>query len=153
MTLAEDDPYVEQLFEDASTRKSAPLSARELRIDAALGATLMLGVAALALVAPSQRGLSLLGTVALVAALALTQRIQFDAGTGYTVPSQLVFVPMLVLAPPALVPLLVAAGFLVGRLPSYLRGDVHPRTGADDEQLLSAPCRNIRVTQSGRSVN
>jgi HD-GYP domain-containing protein (c-di-GMP phosphodiesterase class II) len=126
MTLAEDDPYVEQLFEDASTRKTAPLSARELRTDAVLGAMLLLGVAALALVAPSQRGLSVLGTVALIAAFSLTQRIQFDAGTGYTVPSQLVFMPMLILAPPALVPLLVAAGFLVGRLPRYLRGDVHP---------------------------
>ena len=40
-------------------------------------------------------------------------------GIGYTVPSQLVLMPMLILAPPALVPLLVAAGLLIGRLPSY----------------------------------
>jgi HD-GYP domain-containing protein (c-di-GMP phosphodiesterase class II) len=126
MNLAEDDPYVEQLFEDASTRETAPLSARELRTDAVLGAALLLGVAALALLAPSQRHLSPLGAAALVATYALTQRIQFDAGAGYTVPSQLVFMPMLMLAPPALVPLLVAAGFLVGRLPRYLQGDVHP---------------------------
>jgi HD-GYP domain-containing protein (c-di-GMP phosphodiesterase class II) len=126
MALADDDPYVEQLIEAASTRKTAPLSRRELRTDGALGALLLLSVAALALLAPSDRSISLVGALALVAAYAFTQRIAFDVGTGYTVPSQLVFMPMLVLAPPALVPLLVAAGFLVGRLPSYLRGAVHP---------------------------
>jgi HD-GYP domain-containing protein (c-di-GMP phosphodiesterase class II) len=126
MTLADDDPYVEQLFEDASTRETARLSPRELRTDAALGAVLLLGVAALAIFAPSQRELSALGAVALIAAYALTQGIQFYVGAGYTVPSQLVFMPMLVLAPPGLVPLLVAAGFLVGRLPRQMRGDVHP---------------------------
>ena len=40
-------------------------------------------------------------------------------------PSQLVLVPMLLLAPPALVPLLVAAGVVVGRLPDILSGQ-HP---------------------------
>src|SRR5919197_166987 len=126
MTAAVDDPYVEQLLEDASTRRTAPLSVRELRTDGALGALLLLAVVGLALVAPSERGLSPVGAVALIAAYALTQRVQFDVGAGYTVPSQLVFIPMLVLAPPALVPLLVAASFLVGRLPRYLRGHVHP---------------------------
>jgi HD-GYP domain-containing protein (c-di-GMP phosphodiesterase class II) len=125
MALTEDDPYVEKLFEDASTRKAAPLSSRELRTDVVLGALLLLAVVALALFAPTERVLSPLGAAALIAAYALTQRIQFDAGAGYTVPSQLVFVPMLVLAPPALVPLLVAAGFLAGRMPAYLRRDVH----------------------------
>jgi putative nucleotidyltransferase with HDIG domain len=126
MALAEDDPYVEHLIEDASARKSAPLSRRELRTDAALGAVLLVGVAVLALAVHSERTLSPLGAVALIAAYSLTQRVQFDVGPGYTVPSQLVFMPMLVLAPPALVPLLVAASFLVGRLPSYVRGTVHP---------------------------
>jgi putative nucleotidyltransferase with HDIG domain len=126
MALTEDDPYVEQLFEEASTRKAVPLSQRELRTDGLLGALLLLAVAALAVLTPSERSLSPLGAVALIAAYALTQHVQFDAGTGYTVPSQLVFMPMLVLAPPALVPLLVAASFLVGRLPRYLRGAVHP---------------------------
>jgi putative nucleotidyltransferase with HDIG domain len=126
MSLAEDDPYVEQLLEDASTRRAAPLSNRELSTDAALGTLLLVGVAVLAVAVPSERALSPLGAAALVAAYALTQRVTFDVGPGYTVPSQLVFMPMLVLAPPALVPLLVAAGFLAARMPSYVRGTVHP---------------------------
>jgi len=126
VSFVEDNPYVEQLLEEASNRKVAPLSRRELSTDAALGAVLVLGVAVLALAAPSERALSAPGAIALIAAYALTQRVSFDVGTGYTVASQLVFMPMLVLAPPALVPVLVAAGFLVARLPNYLRGTVHP---------------------------
>jgi HD-GYP domain-containing protein (c-di-GMP phosphodiesterase class II) len=126
MAIAVDDPYVEQLLEDASTRQAAPLSVRELRTDGVLGVLLLLAVAALALLAPSERALSPVGAIALVAAFVLTQRVQFDVGPGYTTPSQLVFMPMLVLAPPALVPLLVAASFLVDRLPRYVRGAVHP---------------------------
>jgi HD-GYP domain-containing protein (c-di-GMP phosphodiesterase class II) len=121
-----DDPYVEQLLGDASQRPSAPLAARDLWTNLALGALLLGAVAALALLAPSERGLSPLGAIGLIAAYAIAQQIQFDVATGYTVPSQLVLMPMLLLAPPALVPLLVAAGFLVGRLPAYLRREVHP---------------------------
>ena len=65
MALAEDDPYVEQLIEAASTRKTAPLSRRELRTDAGLGALLLVAVVALALLAPSARALSPLGAIAL----------------------------------------------------------------------------------------
>ena len=126
MAHADDDPYVEQLLDDASERPSAPLAARELRTNLALGALLLAAVAALALLAPSERVLSPLGAIGLIAAYAIAQQIQFDVGAGYTVPSQLVLMPMLLLAPPALVPLLVAAGLLVGRLPAYLRRETHP---------------------------
>jgi HD-GYP domain-containing protein (c-di-GMP phosphodiesterase class II) len=126
MALAEDDPYVEQLLEDASERPAAPLPARELLTELTLGALVLLAVAALALMTPSERELSALGALGLIAAYAVAQQIQFDVGTTYTVPTQLVLMPTVLLAPPALVPLLVAAGLLVGRLPSYVRGEVHP---------------------------
>ena len=83
-------------------------------------------MAALALVAPSDRALQPLVALGLIAVFAVAQQVQFEVGIGYTVPTQLVLMPMLILAPPALVPLLVAAGLLIGRLPSYLRGEVHP---------------------------
>ena len=59
--------------------------------DAGLGALLLVAVVALAVLAPSARALSPLGAIALIAAYALAQRVQFDVGAGYTVPSQLVF--------------------------------------------------------------
>ena len=48
--------------------------------------------------------------LALVAAYAAASRVQFAIGFGYTAPTQLVFVPMLFLLPPGVVPLAVVAG-------------------------------------------
>ena len=47
---------------------------------------------------------------------ALVSRVEFPVGAGNVLPTQLVLVPMLVLLPPATVPLLVAAGLVLARL-------------------------------------
>jgi diguanylate cyclase (GGDEF)-like protein len=58
-----------------------------------------------------------LRTVALLAALtaayAIAYGIQFDVGPGSAVPTQLVFVPMLVMLPPTLIPLAAGIGILL----------------------------------------
>src|SRR3954469_13801681 len=125
MALADDDPSVEELPGNASGRAAAPLPRRELCAELACGALLLAAVAALALLAPSERALQPIAALGLIAVFAVAQQVQFEVGIGYTVPTQLVLMPMLILAPPALVPLLVAAGLLAGRLPSYVRGEVH----------------------------
>src|SRR4051794_5530428 len=125
MALADDDPYVEELLGNASGRAAAPLPRRELCAELACGALLLAAVAALAVLAPSDRALEPIAALGLIAVFAVAQQVQFEVGIGYTVPTQLVLMPMLILAPPALVPLFVAAGLLAGRLPSYLRGEVH----------------------------
>jgi HD-GYP domain-containing protein (c-di-GMP phosphodiesterase class II) len=61
----------------------------------------------------------------LVACYALAVRVQFEAGFGIAVPTQLVFVPMLFLAPLPAVPLLVALGLFVSTLPELVRGEWH----------------------------
>jgi len=71
-------------------------------------------------------------TLALVVAVTLVSRVEFDVGAGYTYPLQLVFVPVLFLAHPAWAPLIVAAGLALGRLPDILR-DHNPQ-----RQLLVA---------------
>src|SRR5919204_447813 len=127
MALADDDPHVQELL---AYRAPARIPARELRAELGLGALLLVAIAALALVGPSDRDLGPAAAVGLVAAYALAQQVRFHVGAGYTVPSQLVMVPMLVLAPPALVPALVAAGLVVGRLPHLLRGELDPARAA-----------------------
>jgi HD-GYP domain-containing protein (c-di-GMP phosphodiesterase class II) len=126
MALLDDNPEVEQLLEEATARPAAPLARRELLTELGLTALVLASVAAIAAIVPSARAISVLGAAGLVAAYAIAQQIQFDVGPGYTIPTQLVLMPTLLLAPPALVPLLVAAGLLVGRLPRYLRREVHP---------------------------
>ena len=63
--------------------------------------------------------------IVLTLLLALSIRVPFDVGAGYTVPVQLAFVPMLFLLPTPWVPMLVGAGWVLGKLPDYIRGDVH----------------------------
>lgn len=61
----------------------------------------------------------------LVAAYALATRVEFRIASGWTDPSQLVFVPMLFLLPTNYVPLLVAGALLLARVPDYLNREVH----------------------------
>jgi len=80
--------------------------------------------AALAAFAGSERPLGGWTIALFVVLYAVASRIDFEIGTGSTVPTQLVLVPMLVLLPVQLVPLCVLAGLLLGGLPDYARGRV-----------------------------
>ena len=64
--------------------------------------------------------------IACVVAYAVAGRVEFHTGAGWTVPTELIFVPMLFLLPLNAVPLLVATALVVSRLPDVLRGNVHP---------------------------
>ena len=65
--------------------------------------------------------------MALVVACAIAYQVRFHDGAGYTVPTQVVLVPMLLLLPPATAPLLMAAGMTLGNVVRCLRGDLHPQ--------------------------
>ena len=58
--------------------------------------------------------------------LALSMRVHFDTPLGFTVPTQLAFVPLVFAAPPAIVPLAVAAAFAVSMAPEIATGKVRP---------------------------
>jgi len=62
-----------------------------------------------------------------MAAAALMGRLEFEIGSGFTVPTQLVFVPMLFVLPPAIVPVIVAAAIALDRIPDVLSGRLHPQ--------------------------
>jgi diguanylate cyclase (GGDEF)-like protein len=63
----------------------------------------------------------------LVLAYALCSRVEFEIGPGCAVPTQLVFVPMWFVVPPAALPLAVAFGYVLGAVPEYLNGSVNWR--------------------------
>lgn len=107
------------------TRWEAP-SAHEYRAELAVGVPFLIAAVALALLGDSGRSLELGPTIALVLAYGALSRVRFHAGAGHTVPTQLVFVPMLFILPTELVPLLVLAGMVVGNVPDYVRGALHP---------------------------
>ncbi len=71
-----------------------------------------------------------------VVGLAVAGHIRIDVGSGFTVPTQAVFVPLLFAAPLPLVPLLVALSLALGMTPAVLRGRVPP------SRLLTVPANS-----------
>ncbi len=117
-----DDALVERARASA---RQAP-GRREAHGTLAVTAAFVLAVAAIWLRGPGGGGHGLAAASILTLAYALAARVRFEVGSGLAVPTQLVFVPMLLLAPPAAVPLMVAAGFALSTLPEHLRGRRHP---------------------------
>jgi putative nucleotidyltransferase with HDIG domain len=91
-----------------------------------LGLPFLAAAAALALLFDSGRALDSGPAIALVLSYAALSQVRFFAGAGHTVPTQLVFVTMLFTLPTEIVPLLVLAGMVIGNIPDYVRGRLHP---------------------------
>src|SRR5690242_15833303 len=111
---------VEALVADARQRRPKPMSPRE-RLYAGVSAAAFLGVVALlSSILPRHAPENPWVLVLPVLLYALGTRCQFEVGTGFAMPAQIAFIPMLFLAPLPLVPLLVAPGYLLGRLPEFI---------------------------------
>jgi HD-GYP domain-containing protein (c-di-GMP phosphodiesterase class II) len=102
------------------------MSNPELRAESLVALAFLIVAVPLAVLAPAHGGASALTFLLFVLLYAVTSRVEFDVGSGYSVPTQLVLVPMLFALPPGWVPLLVAVGGIVSRLPSYLSRSRHP---------------------------
>jgi HD-GYP domain-containing protein (c-di-GMP phosphodiesterase class II) len=120
------DPAVEDAIGDLRARRPRELARREWLSSLALGGG-FLGAAtvAAALLPASQRQPGVFVLLLLLAAYGLAFRLDFEVGTGFAVPTQLVLVPMLFVAPLAWVPFLVAGGILLGSVIDYARGAIH----------------------------
>ena len=119
----------------------------------------MLGAVALLLVPGAAVGFDVGVAVALVALYTLVSRVEFPVGAGYVVPTQLVLVPMLVLLPPATVPLLVAAGLVLARLsdlaapPRLRRCDCSSRSPTPGTPSARRSCSSSPARRSSTSPN
>ena len=110
----------ERLMADRRQRQGQHAQRREALVEAcSLGALLLVAVALPALSGAPAPGAAV--TVALIVAIALVSRVEFDVGAGYTYPLQLVFVPALFVVDPAWAPAIVVAGLVAGRIPDVVR--------------------------------
>ena len=136
-TPAPSDPGDDhELVGQAREREAHRLAGRDRTTTLALAGAFAGAAAALAALAPQRTPADWPLVLALVIAFACAARIQFEVGIGSAVPTQLVFVPMLFLAPLGWVPLLVAAGFVLSKAPEHVRGGWHP--GRNALHLVSA---------------
>jgi HD-GYP domain-containing protein (c-di-GMP phosphodiesterase class II) len=112
----------------AAVRPDRPrrLRSRELAVELALAAAVLCAGAACAVLLPSGRPPDLATAAACLAAYVAGARTRLYVGGGSALATQLAFVPMLFLLPTELVPLLVLLGMVIGNLPDYARGALHP---------------------------
>jgi putative nucleotidyltransferase with HDIG domain len=115
-------PAVEELLEQFDETSARPLSPEERRVELVGGLIFVAVATALALLVPWRGEADWPQIALLVGAYTLASRVRFAIGYGFTVPTQLVFIPMLMLAPAPLLPALVAVASILGNLPDWLRG-------------------------------
>jgi putative nucleotidyltransferase with HDIG domain len=110
----------ERLMADRHTRQGQHAQRREALVEACSLVALTLFATALPVLshAPGPGGAVV---AALIVAIALVSRVEFDVGAGYTYPLQLVFVPALFVVDPAWAPAIVVAGLVAGRIPDVVR--------------------------------
>lgn len=109
-------------------RPSAPLRprGREIAAELLVGAAFLVTAVVMLLLLPSQGPFRVGLAAAFAVAFAVVTHVRFDVGAGYTVPTQLLLVPVLFELPARTVPLVVVAGLLLGDLPDYLAARRHP---------------------------
>lgn len=111
-----------QLFARGRTRAQARAEGRERVVEQATAAAFLAVALAMALFLDSPRSLELGPLLVLTFAYVVACRAKFDIADGYTVPTELVLVPMLFLLPTPLVPLVVSLSWLLGRLIDFASG-------------------------------
>jgi putative nucleotidyltransferase with HDIG domain len=116
LTLREQD-----MLADTLQRERTPFHGRDRVAEGVITGAFL--AAALALLAAAPPGaFDLVLATACIAVLGLATRVPFHVASGFTVPTQLAFVPLLFTVPPALVPLAVVVALALGRLPQVVTG-------------------------------
>ena len=122
-----------RLVEAARERSRSRMEPRELRANALVGLPFV-AVAVLLVALTLDEPVSVGDMALFVLAAAVMGRLRFESGAGAALPTQLIFVPMLFVLPPAVVPLVVAATGALAKTPEALAGRLHP------QRLLVVAC-------------
>jgi putative nucleotidyltransferase with HDIG domain len=109
-------------YEEARMRRAHGLATRERLVELAVGGSFLLAALALALLGDSGRSFPVTDALIAVASLGAASMVVFEVGATYTMPVQLIFVPMLFMLPPEVVPLLVCLALMLPKLGAALLG-------------------------------
>jgi HD-GYP domain-containing protein (c-di-GMP phosphodiesterase class II) len=115
-------PELERLFARGRDRARERARGRERSVEAIAASAFLAVALGMALFLSSPRSLDFGELALLMVAYVITCRAKFDIADGYTVPTELVFVPMLFLLPTPIVPLVVSVSWALGRLIDYATG-------------------------------
>ena len=110
----------QRLLVAGNERRQNPAERREALVEAGFAIALVAVVFALPLLSDASAPRAGV-VVALILAVAVVSRVEFDVGAGFVAPLQLVLVPTLFLVHPGYAPFVIAAGLVLGRLPDVVR--------------------------------
>jgi HD-GYP domain-containing protein (c-di-GMP phosphodiesterase class II) len=113
----------EHLVGEARERRKQKMDARERVVDSVSALVFLAVATAIAIFVTDERNPDVLLVVCLVLGYAVVSRVRFEYGDLYMSAEELVFVPLLLLAPLNLVPLLAALAAVLATLPDYARGE------------------------------
>ena len=116
------DAGAQRLLEESLERRTHTLDRRERVGNALFAAGFLVAALLVPVLADTDRAFEPLTALAFVIALAAVTRIELWGDAGYGVPSQIVFVPMLLLVSTPWVPLLVAAALVLSRAAGAWKG-------------------------------
>jgi putative nucleotidyltransferase with HDIG domain len=118
-------PATEDSVQRARKQRPERMSDRELVTESAFAALFV--IAAIVLIEVGKLGHVRAGAAAvLLLAFTVLARFEFEIGAGYEPPTQIAFVPMLLVLPPELAPALVCAGRILSGLPDFISGRRSP---------------------------
>jgi HD-GYP domain-containing protein (c-di-GMP phosphodiesterase class II) len=141
-------PAASDAIERDGERQNEALERRELKVEISLAMATVAASLLLVVYAPHHRDFDPLLALGLLVAYAVAYRVRFHDGGGYTAPTQLVLVPMLLLLPPATVPPLVAAAMALANVDRCVRGTLHAQRLAlslADAMYATAPALVLAV--------
>ena len=111
----------QELHADTFRRSGSRMTTRELAAEALVASGFVLAAFGIWLLRPPHAFAIAPAAVCLLV-LVLATRVRFDTPFGYTVPTQLAFVPLVFVLPAALVPIAVVLALAIARLPELARG-------------------------------
>jgi HD-GYP domain-containing protein (c-di-GMP phosphodiesterase class II) len=115
----------EHLVGEARERRKQRMDGRERVVDSVSALLFIVAASAIAILVNNERDTDWALIACLVLGYAVVSRVRFEYGDIYTSAEELVFVPLLFLAPLNLVPLLAALAAVLATLPEYARGEWH----------------------------
>ena len=118
-------PALGDAIERHGEGQKVALQRREWTAEISLAVATLVAALAMALLGPRSQPFDPWLAAALVVACAVAYRVRFHDGAGYAIPTQLVLVPMLLLLPPAVVPLCMAAAMTLSNVERAVRRDLH----------------------------
>src|SRR4051794_40944 len=112
----------DRLLEESWDSRKRRLPRRELVTEIAFALSFVASAGIMLLLPGATAGFDPAMAAVLVGLYAILAGVEFPVGAGNVLPTQLVLIPMVVLAPPGVVPLLVSAGLLLARVLDWGRG-------------------------------